>query len=129
MKTIQAKEPPTPALHNGQANSMEKQCQNFSQHQIKEMDGCLSIAMRNVFAGLVNLVLLMLILRQDLGGNHVDFIMVFLAQANFEASKSLFKEIVNGSKIGLLNPISYKHPVLTLYGYGKILTEGISLIF
>ena len=23
----------------------------------------------------------------------------------------------------------YKHPVLTLYGYGKILTEGISLIF
>ena len=23
---------------------------------------------------------------------------------------------------------SYKHPVLTLYGYGKILTEGISLI-
>ena len=25
--------------------------------------------------------------------------------------------------------ITYKHPVLTLYGYGKILTEGISLIF
>ena len=25
--------------------------------------------------------------------------------------------------------IVYKHPVLTLYGYGKILTEGISLIF
>ena len=25
--------------------------------------------------------------------------------------------------------IAYKHPVLTLYGYGKILTEGISLIF
>ena len=25
--------------------------------------------------------------------------------------------------------LSYKHPVLTLYGYGKILTEGISLIF
>ena len=25
--------------------------------------------------------------------------------------------------------ITYKYPVLTLYGYGKILTEGISLIF
>ena len=28
-----------------------------------------------------------------------------------------------------LKDIAYKHPVLTLYGYGKILTEGISLIF
>ena len=25
--------------------------------------------------------------------------------------------------------VIYKHPVLTLYGYGKILTEGLSLIF
>ena len=25
--------------------------------------------------------------------------------------------------------MTYKHPVLALYGYGKILTEGIFLIF
>ena len=40
-------------------------------------------------------------------------------------------QICGGNKQarGIQTSIYYKHPVLTLYGYGKILTEGISLIF
>ena len=33
------------------------------------------------------------------------------------------------SEPSCIDVLTYKHPVLTLYGYGKFLTEGISLIF
>ena len=40
--------------------------------------------------------------------------------------------VFNEMTVAVTDPdfnISYKHPVLTLYGYGKISTEGISLNF
>ena len=39
------------------------------------------------------------------------------------------KSIITFLCICICYEIIYKHPVLSLYGYGKILTEGISLIF
>ena len=55
---------------------------------------------------------------------------IFSTAGSFGGGVQVAQHFVNKHLVNKLAfPIIYEHPVLTLYGCGKILTEGISLIF